>query len=294
MALTNRQLRRRVNRLSGQLGTEGADNAALAGRIQTLQGRQQNRGMRVTGAQDLSPYLSPTPSAPAAPTTPAATNQPGFNRSVDNFGISPYGANPGRTFFPSIRAFEPAAYEGSPLYDFQLKEGQKALNRRLSASGLLGSGRDIEAHGELATRLAASEADKSRDIAEREADRYYTMMQDESMRRERAGNSQFDRTMRVLETMLSQNPLQYGYGAATNMADMDLGEGRRRGNVVADLYPRHSIGAGSGYSAAPMPRYIAPFPDAPDFSGANMAQAVGNNANMTQWGNLFSSLAGLL
>jgi len=76
--------------------------------------------------------VAPTTETPAA-TQPAAATTPST-------------AAPGtpETLFPSTRMFEPENYQGSPLYQFQLKEGQKQVAKSLAARGLTNSGRGIE------------------------------------------------------------------------------------------------------------------------------------------------------
>ena len=74
----------------------------------------------------------------------------------------------GRTDLAPYRAVGPGALnylssaaEGatSPLYQLQLEDSEKAINRALAARGLFGSGVGIEALGSNARRLAASEAE---------------------------------------------------------------------------------------------------------------------------------------
>ena len=67
---------------------------------------------------------------------------------------------PYRAVGPGSLNYLTSAAEGatSPLYQLQLEDSEKAINRALAARGLFGSGVGVEALGPNARRLAASEA----------------------------------------------------------------------------------------------------------------------------------------
>lgn len=87
---------------------------------------EQRRQFNI-GQQNLAPYL-------------------GAGRQALNYlGSNIYGGAP---------TFQPGQYQESPGYQFQLQQGQKALTNQLSAAGMRGSGRALQAAERFGQGLA--------------------------------------------------------------------------------------------------------------------------------------------
>ena len=227
---------------------------------------------------------APNPITPAAPATPVA-NQPAPTpiapqQQAANSATSSNSASATEALFPSMRAMEPSAYEGSPLYKFQADEGMKRLNRLMASRGLSNSGAEIEANSKFLQELGANEADKTRGYAQTEADRLERMQQSESTRLERTGNEQWNRYYNMLSLMANQNPMSYAYDGTTNAGNIISGIGKRKADYISGAYDRPSIGAGGGGGGGvSMPSFQAPYSSGPDYSMIDLMSVYGDQGS---------------
>lgn len=208
----------------------------------------------------------------------AITTQPVGNPEIAN------------TFFPSMRAFEPENYEGSPLYKFQQQKGEEAINRVLSKRGLRDSGAEIQALSDFNRELAAGEADKTRGYAQTEADRFERLTQNEANRLERRDDANFDRAYKWTNMFLNQNPMDYAVKGTDNYAKTVGDEAKTIANYLPSLYAKAVGGGGGAY-----PAYQSPFPSSPDFSGIDQVAAIMNGSgNNGMFSGIINSLPGFL
>lgn len=295
------RLKKRINRLSNKLGSEGFSdqrNEKIATRIQRLQGRQATRGRNVTGpgADQLAQYL------------PGSGFETGGELKVDpivdpvdpNASAAPSGdpvdpiSRPSQPTFRDTRQFLPRDLESTPGYKFLMDSGQRQLNQRFAANGLQGSGREARAAHELGESVAATIYDRELQTAAGDADRYDRYAIEEARRLERAGDSQFDRQMRLLDLMLGQNPLQYAYQGTQDLAGIMGDRGKYATQFAAGNYARPTIGIGGGGARTPLPTFIPPFASGPDFSGVDAAAAQGGYADAQNNGNIINQIFGAI
>lgn len=192
--------------------------------------------------------------------------------------------------FPSMRAMEPANYQGSPLFDFQQKQGEKRLRATLAKRGLLDSGAEIEAIGDFNTQLGAMEADKARGYAQNEADRLERIQQNEAGRLERGEQRAGDDRFRWTQLGLDQNPMKYAYQGTENYAQNVGNNSNAIASYLADAYQRSSGGGGGGGGQP----FVAPFPGSPDFSAIDALGArTGGENNNNYWNSIMKFVGGL-
>lgn len=98
-----------------------------------------------------------------------------------------------KSLTPGLDAFLPQNYEGSPLYKFRLAEGQKALDRVMSARGLTTSGAEIDANQKMVNEISGEESDRLQRMSETEADRVERLRTGDANRRAQMENSELDR-----------------------------------------------------------------------------------------------------
>lgn len=161
-----------------------------------------------------------TPQAPAA-AAPAAPS-----------------ADTTNTLFPSTRMFEPQNYQGSPLYQFQVQEGQKQLGKSLAARGLTNSGYGITEEVNIPLRAAAQDTDRMTRVASENADRLQQMQAAEALRREREGNAQWDRNYSLASLLSNQNPFQSAYSGMDTAAGLGQNANTANANFLRDAYAR--------------------------------------------------------
>jgi len=194
------------------------------------------------------------------------------------------GPSPGtvETLFPSTRMFEPKNYEGSPLYQFQVKEGQKQLSKSLAARGLTNSGHAIEEELNIPLRAAAQDTDRMTRIASENADRLKSFQDNEALRLERAGNNQWDRSYSLAELMSRQSPWTAALAGLNNSADITSDAGQAQANFLKDYYQRiiASGGGGRGGGTAATP---VPLPSGPDFTNIMPTQIGGDYSSNKGW-----------
>lgn len=210
----------------------------------------------------------------------------------------PIAPNNTAALFPNVRAFEPKNYEGSPLYQFQKKEGLKDLEKLMSARGLTKSGAEVEANSKFLSDVGAQEAQRQQGVAQQEADRLERMQQAESQRLTGAGNDQFDRQYKILELMSRQSPMEYAYGGMNRASDLDLQRAKAQAQYLSQAYARPTVGMSSGGGggrsgggSVKQAPFMPPFPTGPDYSAINQAQIFSNGANQMDWAKNLGNLA---
>lgn len=185
----------------------------------------QNYALRNRNTRDLwrgtnmPDYVAPA--AAPAPVEPTPTLPTADQSQVDLTAL-----------FPSIRAFEPENYQGSPMYKFQQERGQDALNKYYASRGLTNSSAEARGNADFMAQLGAQEAEANRNMAQLEAQRLQSMMESESQRRERYSNENWDRIYNVLQTMLAQSPFESGANAANSNAQLSAQLGDQLASIL--------------------------------------------------------------
>jgi hypothetical protein len=197
--------------------------------------------------------------------------------------------NDNSALFPNQRAFEFQNWQGSPLYQFQRDEGLKAIDRKLAASGLQGSGFQFDQYRNFLTDLGSREAERNSQVAQQEANRLQTMQENESQRRERVSNNAWDRNFSLMELMSRQNPMGYAVQGTSNLGDAYGTMANKRYDYLSSQYPR--VSGGGGYVPPP---YLPPPASGPDYSGFNAQQVQNGAVQNNNWYNaLISGLGGI-
>ncbi len=272
------------------------DLAGLEAQKAKLRPGATNRlGMVDQAIAGLQPQAASNGAAPIPPggQMPNGEANSSFNDIIENGMGNETGSNDiGNTLFPSGRAFEPENYQGSPLYKFQQGEGEKSIRRALAKRGLLDSGAEIEAISDFNTELGAVESDKARSYADKEADRYERIQQNESLRRERGEGRAGDDMYRWTQLMLDQNPMDYAFSGTKEAAGNIDDSYSANAAYLRERYPRAfaSGGGGGGGSGA----YVPPFPTGPDYSEIDRLGSLGGSSSGTNyWNAIKNTIAGL-
>lgn len=258
-----------ISRLEANIKKYGAKNRPNdAKRLQTLRSA-------------AAPAAAPAPAPVAAP---APVVNPTTGMGIDENRSSMRDAN---TLFPNTRMFEPENYQGSPLYQFQLQQGQKQLARSLAKRGLANSGHGIEEEVNLPLRVAAQDTDRMTRIASENADRLFNIQNNEANRLERQGNEQWNRLYSVADLMAAQSPWQGALGGLDASAGATKDAGAAQANFLKDYYKRivAAGGGGGGGGGGAMP---VPIPSGPDFGNITPTQIGGEYGSNTGWINLLS------
>jgi hypothetical protein len=235
---------------------------------------KQGRLKRAARFAERHPAAAAEEEAAPAPATEAAPADEGMTE--DTF----------RMLFPGQASME--NYQESPMYKWQLEQGQLALDRKLAAQGLQGSGAELAAQARMVNELNAQESQRAQAVAEDHANRYERLLQNESLRKERGSNEQWDRLSGLLSLMLSQNPAQMGYDAAGGLANLSTSQAKELANLMAAAYSSGGGGGGGGGGGS-LP-FILPYPSSPNYSAANIANIWGDAGSGTDWGNVVTSI----
>lgn len=257
--------------------------------------RNQKTGTTYNSANGALPNRIPKAKPKVGPpltTAPAPVQNPIPQQNFNNIATAAPGvqqqASPGtvETLFPSTRMFEPKNYEGSPLYKFQVDQGQKQLAKSLAAKGLTNSGHAIEQELNIPLQAAAQDTDRMTRVASENADRLKSFQDNEALRLERAGNNQWDRSYSLASLMAQQSPWAGALAGLNNSADITSEAGKSQANFLKDYYKRiiASGGGGSGGSAAtPLP-----LPTGPDYSNITPSQIAGDYSSNNGWMNILT------
>lgn len=262
----------------------GAGSAANATRHQLRAAYNQING---PGAAKSGAVAAPAaPLAPGAPAAPAPALPPTGGPDPVPEGLS---NEMMQTLFPSTRMFEPQNYGGSPLYQFQLQEGQKGLDRALAKQGMTKSGNAITENVNLPLRVAAQDTDRMTRIASENADRAKSFMDNEALRQERAGNSQWDRQLSLAQLMAQQSPWAGALAGLNNTADITNESGQAQANFLRDYYKKLIGGGGGGGVPMQVPT------GGPDYTNLMPAQSNAQFSSNNGWMNLLTQgLANLI
>lgn len=230
----------------------------------------------------------------ATPTIPSATPAPAPEPVVAEPPVStvdpvptPAPVDNSAALFPGIRAFEPKNYEGSPLYQMQLDQGTKKLEKIYAARGHNNSGKELEGLGRFVNELGANEAMRAQGVSQQEADRAERMQTRESDRLTGQSRDKWGQITDVLDLMLRQNPMD----AATQMTNSQGGLVAGQGNTVAGQIKGQTPKVRGG-TGAPPPRYNPPTPSGPNMSGANSTQAQIDAQGNINYGEILTNLLG--
>ncbi len=244
------------------------EHAGRTAQIQAALGRLNTPAAPITPATPVDPNpIQPLNTTPLATATPQAQSAP----SQDTLN----------TLFPSERIFEPKNYQGSPLYQFQVQEGQKQLAKSLAAKGLTNSGSAIEQELNIPMRAAAADTDRITRLASENADRLQSLQSNEALRQERAGNNQWDRAYSLAQLMAEQSPWQGALSGLNNYASTTEAAGTAQANFLKDFL-RATGGGGGGFTPIPVP-------SGPNFSNITPAQIQGNAASNAGWQGLLTN-----
>jgi len=218
--------------------------------------------------------------------TPIAKIAPQTYTNTANAAPTPVGTPPSagtlNTLFPSTRMFEPENYQGSPLYQFQVKSGEDQLAKSLAAKGMTGSGSAIRQELNIPMQAAAQDTDRMTRIASENADRLKSFQDNEAMRQERAGNNQWDRAYSIASLMAAQSPWNAAVGGLNSIAGYQDASGQANANYLKDAYKRvFAAPSGGGFTPRPLP-------SGPDFSNVNAQSASAENSSNQGWLNLLA------
>lgn len=254
-----------------------------------------NEIKRLQDLKNKAATASVLPDAGTGAPAPDATTPPPPDIIPNGMGDESSGKDDiGNALFPSMRAFEPENYEGSPMYKFQQQKGEESIRRSLAKRGLLDSGAEIEALADFNTELGAVESDKARGYADKEADRLERIQQNESLRRERGAGRSSDDLYRWTQMMLDQNPMDYAF-SGTEKAAGNIGDSSSAlAAYLRDRYPRSFPSGGGGGGGGGSGAYIPPFPTGPDFSEIDRLGSLGGSSSENSyWNTIKNTIAGL-
>lgn len=184
--------------------------------------------------------------------------------------------------------FLPADITASPLYNWRMQQANDALNKRLSAMGLTGSGREISDAVGIANQISGEETDKMMGYAQREADRFSSQQENEATRAYGREGRAWDNQFRLTDLMLSQNPMQYAYQGLGSYANYLNSMGQNNAGFIGDNYAR--ISGGGGGSA---PVFQPPMASGPNSTQSNLYGAGTQSNSINNLLNLGAQLYGM-
>lgn len=220
---------------------------------------------------------------PAAPPPPVAEDP----KMGIPTGEMPVDDSAQKALYPSMNYQLPENYEGSPMYKFQMEQGNKALNRKLAQRGLLDSGAEIESTNQLSQSVGAQESDRLRQDFQTEADRYERVSANEANRRQTDEQNNWSRRMDVINQLTKQTPMNEAYNGTGRYADTQKERGKARSSNTANNYNR--VSAGGRRSQAP---FVPPQASGPDYSQAELINAMFGNSSSRGNGNILDSFLG--
>ena len=268
------------NPYTGQAPFTPPEGAKFTGLGRHGYGQGKHGSNPYTGQAPVTPAPTPETKIPKVDTTNTANAKPTPIATTNNAD----------TLFPNERMFEPKNYEGSPLYQFQVKEGLEQVDKSLAARGLMNSGYGIRQELNVPMMAAAQDTDRMTRVAENNANRLENYQNNEALRQERAGNNQWDRSYSLAQLMAQQSPWNQAIAGLNNYADTTMNAGMSQADFVRDYYNRiiASGGGGGGRGGGGgMPMIIPP---GPDYSNIIPAQINGSYASNNGWGNIFTGL----
>lgn len=243
------------------------------GRITTNQGLKAGQAY----ANQYSTTKIPKTAAPAAPTIPQQT----FSNIA-----APTQAAPAPTdtagVFPNSQMFEPQNYQGSPLYQFQVKAGLDQVDKSLASRGLTDSGYGIKQELNVPMMAAAQDTQRMQQNADNNANRLQTYQIDQANRQDAASNSQWSRMMDLATLMSGESPWAAAVGGLNSTGQTMDAAGQANANFLQNYY-RKVTAKGGGYTPIPTPS------GGPDYSNVDLAAMTGNQTSNQGWSNLLNN-----
>lgn len=260
----------------------------LGGLNQRQQTRAQflaNNNRMGEANRSIRKWRIPKAPAPAQNTQPVVSSQ-GIANAQPPAPTSPT-QDTTNTVFPNSQMFEPKNYQGSPLYQFQVKTGEDQLAKSLAAKGLTNSGAAIQQELNIPMMAAAQDTDRMQQNANNNANRLQSYQMAEADRLERAGNNQWDRGLSLAQLMAQQSPWQAALGGLDQTGSLTKEQGKSLANYLASQYSRGGGGRRGGSGFTPIA-----LPSGPDFSNIQPAQISGNQSSSNGWQNVITGLLG--
>lgn len=124
----------------------------------------------------------------------------------------------------------------TPMYNWRLQQANEALDRRLAAQGLGGSGAEIRNAADLTNRLTQEEAARLDKFGQLDAQRYDVTMRDLADRQRAAGQDQWQRLTDLMTFYGQQNPMAYAYSGGQGIANTWIGQGNTLANILGGQY----------------------------------------------------------
>ncbi len=179
-----------------------------------------------------------------------------------------------KSIFPDVDAQKGMeGYLNSPGYGWRLKEGQRAMDRLMSARGLTNSGAEIQANRDLIDKMSADEYDRALGLSERTIDRrvgqgsqLMGMLERYAGRQDANAQNYFNNYYNLLALQAAQNPL----GTAAQGVDSIAAQRQSVAQAQAAA-ARAAAGGGSGQ----MP-FIPPFPSSPNYGTSSASGMFGS------------------
>lgn len=235
---------------------------------------------------------NPTQSVPTGE-TPQVINSNNYNNIAGGPNQQqPNSQDMANTLFPGSRMFEPQNYAGSPLYQFQVKEGLNQVDKSLAARGLSNSGYGIRQELNVPMMAAAQDTNRMQSVAENNANRLWDMQQQEAGRLERGQNNQWDRLFSLAQLQAQQSPWAASIAGLNNTSNITGQAGKENANMLRDLYQRVIASGGGGGARAPYTPI--PMPSGPNYSGVDyIGQGVKGIQNNNTLGAILGGFSGL-
>ena len=225
-----------------------------------------------------APTTTPPVTTPGAPDATQPVTTP-----TDSQPVTTQPAADPKKLFPSFTSFIPSNYEASPLYQFQQKEGNKALEQYYASRGLTNSGAEGEGVRKFTTELGAAEADRMLNVAQQEANRYYQMLTDEADRNRAVSNDQWARFQDLLGYSERNDPSDKAFEALKLLAETGNLKRSDLADYMSKNYERPTVGAGGGGGGTSSAgTFIPSFPNNPNQTNSNLLAAylgAGNNSS---------------
>lgn len=273
---------------TGITGKPLAKIQGLADSAHGMAAQQLAKKRRLMIPKAVAPLGPQTPPAEAQPVVPPANN---INTTPPVATTAPNPQDNANTLFPNTRMFEPKNYEGSPLYQFQVQQGQKQLGKSLASRGLSNSGYGIEQELNIPMMAAAQDTDRMTRVASENADRLKSFQDNEALRLERAGNNQWDRSYSLAQLMAQQSPWQGALSGLDNSATVTGKAGQDQANFLKNYFQRAIASGGGGRGSNAIP--LIP-PTGPDYSNIDPAKIAGGASSNNGWLDILTKgLAGL-
>jgi hypothetical protein len=238
--------KQQLQKLRGRL-----NDPANANRIPRIQ--QRINSVREQAGKDPRDWTNWKPKNQATPATPAAA------APVDTTP-NPFSDDYWKTLMPAptaVTAAEPTNLQGSPAYQWALKQAQDQLDKRLSATGHSPtSGIALQASSDMTNDLLAQEVDRQQKVAEWKAavatgnadrtagydqagaSRLWDILSSQITRGDALKNEDFDRKMAILNFLAGQNPMPYVASSVNESAQLKSQLAKYAADYMSQMYPQ--------------------------------------------------------